>query len=123
LIATPAPGDTNDILARLATLVGVEGGFDTYVLGTGLPPSSVSRAAEDLGASWVLLCGGPGDNAPGLTPYVEQILAGTERSRARVVLLGETLSQVQGLPEDVLTVRDMREMESLLAPVALRMAR
>lgn len=123
LIAAPAPGETNDMLARFGSLVGVEGGFDSYVLGPGLPPSSVSRAAEDLGASWVLLTGEPGEATAGLPHYIEQLLAGTERSRARVVCIGESMTQVQGLPEDVLTVRDLREMESLLAPVALRMAR
>jgi hypothetical protein len=104
-------------------LVGVESGFDAYVLGAGLAATSVSRAAEDLGASWVVLAGEPGESPVGVREYIERILAGTERSRARVVCVGEALSRAEGFPEDVLIVRDLREMEGLLAPVALRMAR
>ena len=123
VVAAPLPGESYDVLARFASLVGVESGFDAYVLGAGLPPTSVSRAAEDLGASWVLLAGDVAEGAPGLHEYVERILAGTERSRARVVCVGSNAARVGGLPEDVLAVRDLRETESLLAPMALRMAR
>ena len=123
VVAAPVPGEPHDVLARLASLVGVEAGFDAYVLGAGLAATSVSRAAEDLGASWVLLAGEPSDSPSGSREYIERILAGTERSRARLVCVGEALSHIEGLPEDVLIVRNLREMESLLAPVALRMAR
>lgn len=123
VVSAPLPGESYDLLARFASLVAVESGFESYVLGAGLPPTSVSRAAEDLGASWVLLVGEAPEGAPGLHEYVERILAGTERSRARVVCVGTSAARVEGLPEDVLAVRDLRETESLLAPVALRMAR
>lgn len=123
VVTAPLPGESYDVLARFASLVAVEGGFDAHVLGAGLPPGSVSRAAEDLGASWILLVGDVSEGAPGLREYVERILSGTERSHARVVCVGSSVSRVTGLPEDVLTVRDLREAEGLLAPVALRMAR
>lgn len=123
VVAAPMPGENRDMMARLSALVAVEGGFESYVLGAGLPPNSVSRAAEDLGASWILLAGNPGERASSIPQYVEQILSGTERSRARVVCIGEGVNQIEGMPEDVLSVRDLRETENLLAPVALRMAR
>jgi excisionase family DNA binding protein len=123
MIAAPMPGEPNDLLARLSTLVGVESGLDAYLLGTGLSPTSVSRAAEDLGASWVVLSGGTTELAPGLVQYVEAVLSGTERSQARVVCVCADPTRLEGLPEDVLSVRDLRETESLLAPVALRMVR
>ncbi len=123
VVAAPPPGEKNDILARLASLVAVESGFDAYVLGIGLTSATVSRAAEDFGASWVLLCGEAGENPAGVSQYAEQILASTDRSRARVVCVGDTLSQVEGLPEDALHVSSLRELEGLLAPVALRMAK
>ncbi len=123
IVSSPLPGEGYDLLARFSSLVAVESGFDSHVLGAGLPPTSVSRAAEDLGACWVLLAGDIPEGAPGLHEYIERVLAGTERSRARVVLVGPSVARVEGLPEDVLAVRDLRETESLLAPVALRMAR
>lgn len=123
VVAAPLPGESYDLMARFASLVGVESGFDSYVLGAGLPTNSVSRAAEDLGASWVLLTGDVGEGTPGLHEYVERVMSGTERSRARVVCVGSNVARMEGLPEDVLAVRDLREAESLLAPVALRMAR
>ena len=123
MISAPMPGEPNDLLARFASLVGVESGLDAYLLGTGLSPTSVSRAAEDLGASWVVLSGGTAEVAPGLAQYVEAVLSGTERSKARVVCVCADPSRLEGLPEDVLSVRDLRETESLLAPVALRIAR
>ncbi|PKN49990.1 MAG: hypothetical protein CVU63_00545 [Deltaproteobacteria bacterium HGW-Deltaproteobacteria-20] len=122
VVAAPLPGESYDVLARFASLVAVESGFDAHVLGAGLPPTSVSRAAEDLGASWVLLVGDIQNNH-GLQEYAERILAGTERSHARVVCVSPGATQLTGLPEDVLTVSDLREAEGLLAPVALRMAR
>ena len=122
VVSAPLPGDSYDLLARFASLVAVESAFESHVLGAGLPPTSISRAAEDLGASWVLLVGDAPEGAPGLCEYVEQILKGTGRSRARVVCVGTAATRVD-LPEDVLAVRDLREAESLLAPVALRMAR
>lgn len=123
MIAAPMPGEPNDLLARFSTLVAVESGLDGYLLGPGLSPTSVSRAAEDLGASWVVLSGGTTELAPGLAQYVEAVLGGTERSKARVVCVSADPSRLEGLPEDVLSVRDLRETESLLAPVALRMVR
>ncbi len=123
IVAAPLPGESYDVLARFSSLVGIESGFDSYVLGAGLPPHSVSRAAEDLGVAWVLLAGDVGEGASGLHEYVECILAGTERSRARVVCIGSNVPRVEGLSEDVLAVGDLGETESLLAPVALRIAR
>jgi MerR family transcriptional regulator, light-induced transcriptional regulator len=123
VVVTPAPSETSDVLARLASLVAVESGFDAYVLGTGLSPSSVARSAEDLGASWVLMTCEKAENAGEIAQYSEQVLGGTERSRARLVCVGEAVQRTEGMPEDALHVRDLREMESLLAPVPLRMAR
>lgn len=122
-VVAPAPGETSDVLARLASLVAVESGFDAYVLGTGLAATNVARSAEDLGASWVLLTCEKGENLAEIARFAEQILGSTERSRARLVCVGEPVSRIEGLPEDALHVRDLREMESLLAPVPLRMAR
>ncbi|MBI5537192.1 MAG: helix-turn-helix domain-containing protein [Deltaproteobacteria bacterium] len=122
-VVAPAPGETSDVLARLASLVAVESGFDAYVLGTGLPPSSLARSAEDLGASWVIMTCEKTDASAEVARYSEQVIGGTERSRARLVCVGEAVPRIEGLPEDALRVRDMREMESLLAPVPLRMAR
>jgi MerR family transcriptional regulator, light-induced transcriptional regulator len=123
VVVAPAPGETSDVLARLASLVAVESGFDAYVLGTGLSAGSLARSAEDLGASWVLLVCEKSESSAEAAQYVAQILAGTERSRARLVCVGEAATRTPGLPEDALHVRDLREMESLLAPVPLRMAR
>jgi MerR family transcriptional regulator, light-induced transcriptional regulator len=122
-IVAPAPGETSDVLARLASLVAVESGFEAYVLGTGLPATSVARSAEDLGASWVLMTCEKGEVSAEVAQYAQQILGGTERSRARLVCVGENVQRTAGMPEDALHVRDLREMESLLAPVPLRMAR
>jgi methanogenic corrinoid protein MtbC1 len=123
VIVTPAPGETSDLLARLASLVAVESGFDAYVLGTGLAPASVARSAEDLGASWVLMTSERTDDNPEIAAYATQVIGGTDRSRARLVCVGEAAKRLEGMPEDALHVRDLREMESLLAPVPLRMAR
>lgn len=123
VVVAPAPGESSDVLARLASLVAVESGYDAYVLGTGLPPSSVARSAEDLGASWVILTCERGDSAGEVAQYSEQILGGTERSRARLLCVGQSIQRPEGMSEDTLHVRDLREMESLLAPVPLRMAR
>jgi len=123
VVVTPAPSENSDVLARLASLVAVESGFDAYLLGTGLPPSSVARSAEDLGASWVLMTSEKGENLGEIAQYSSQVLGGTERSRARLVCVGEAVQHIEGMPEDALHVRDLREMESLLAPVPLRMAR
>lgn len=123
MVSAPMPGEPNDLLARFVSLVGVESGLDTYLLGTGIAPASVARAAEDLGASWVVLSGGPADVASGLAQYIGVVLAGTERSRSRIVCVCADPVRIEGLPDDVLCVRDLRETESLLAPVALRTPR
>jgi excisionase family DNA binding protein len=122
VVAAPAPGEPSDVLARLASLVAVESGFETYVLGSGLAASSVARAAEDLGASWVLVTNEREEQSAELGRYLAQISANTGRSRARLVSIGQSTARAEGLPEDALRVRDLRELESLLAPVPLRMA-
>lgn len=122
VISAPLPGEPYDVLARYASLVAVESGFDAHVLGAGLPPASVSRAAEDLGASWILLVG-DAHNHLNFSDYAEKILSGTSRSHARIVFISATATPITGLPEDVLTVANLREAESLLALMALRMAR
>jgi excisionase family DNA binding protein len=123
VVAAPAAGEPDDLFARLASLVAVESGFDAHVLGTGLAAPSVSRAAEDLGASWVLLTSEASEPPPGLAEYAARVLAGTERSRARLVCIGEGASRTEGQSQDVLSVRNLREAEGLLAPIALRVAR
>ena len=123
VVVAPAPGETSDVLARLASLVAVESGFEAYVVGCGLAAPSVARAAEDLAVSWVLLACEKAETSTEIAAYIAQVLSGTERSRARIVCVGEAATRIEGLPEDVLHVRDLREMESLLAPVPLRMAR
>lgn len=122
VVVVPAVGEKTDLLARFATLVAIEGGFEPYLLGTGLPATSVARSANDLGASWVLMTSEQGEASSEVTSYVEELLRGTERSRARLLIVGEGASHLGSLPDDVLQVRDLREMERLLAPVPLRMA-
>jgi excisionase family DNA binding protein len=123
VVVAPAPGEKNDVLSRLASLVAVENNYDAFVLGTGLTSANIARAAEDLGACWVLILGDSPESQEGISQFAEQVLAGTSRSRARLVVVGESVSKVQTMPEDSLRVRDLREVEQLLAPVALRMAR
>jgi len=115
VVVASGPAETSEVLSRLASLVAVESGFDAYVLGTGLPATGVARAAEEFGASWVLLTCEKDGSGSDICQFSAQILSGTERSRARLVLVGEAVQRIEGTPEDVLLVRDLREMESLLA--------
>ncbi len=127
IVAACLPSDRPGVFAWLSSLVGVEKGFDTYVLGNGLSAHAIARAADGFGASWVVLASDSPEITPATAPYVTQVLGSTSRSRARVACVGlnaaAASSEADGIPDAVLSVATFRDLEGVLAPVALRVSR
>jgi len=119
IVTAPLPGEVSDIGARFGSLVAGEGGFDTQVLGVGLLPPSVSRAADDLGASWVLLVGNA-ECTEALVDYAKQVLAGIARSQAKVLCVGVRGRPTVDMVDGVFLMSEFRDAEALLAPAVHR---
>jgi hypothetical protein len=118
VVVAPLPEEPTYACAWFGSLVAVECGYSTQVLGPGLSPASVARATENMDASWVFLAGSVKDNAA-LATYTTQVLEGTTRSKARILCVGADISPSVG-SDAVLAVASYREAERLLAPSSQR---
>ena len=119
IVAAPLPVERTDIPARFAALVAAESGFEAQVLGPGLEPQSIARAADDLGATWIVLVGDIHEN-DGSLEFAKSVLMAVSRSQARVICIGLGRRPIPDNLEDILVVPDFREAEGLLSPASHR---
>ena len=116
VVAAPFPWETDDVCARFGALVAEEAGFDVLLLGADLAPASLSRASENMAASWILLFGTVVSNND-LVDCVEKLLERLTKSQSKVMCVCAGTQPSANTIDDALFVADYREAERLLSPL------